>query len=173
LIDVHREESMDRVRPAVAADVDALARLRYEFRVSLDAAREPEEAFLERCRGWMRARLSGSGGWHCWVAGDRPALWGTVWLQWIAKLPNPVGEPEWHAYVTNLFVRPSQRERGLGSALLAAAIRECEARRVDAVILWPTPRSRGLYVRHGFSVREDLLERRLAGEEVPTLAGRG
>lgn len=30
------------------------------------------------------------------------------------------------------------------------------ARRVDAVILWPTPASRTLYDRHGFAVRDDL-----------------
>jgi hypothetical protein len=31
---------------------------------------------------------------------------------------------------------------------------------VDATILWPTPASRTLYLRHGFAVRDDLLERR-------------
>jgi len=37
------------------------------------------------------------------------------------------------------------------------------AEQVDAVILWPTPRSRSLYLRLGFASREDLLEHRLRG----------
>jgi hypothetical protein len=45
--------------------------------------------------------------------------------------------------------------------LLGACLRECETRAVDAVVLWPTPASRTLYFRHGFAVREDLMERRL------------
>jgi hypothetical protein len=28
------------------------------------------------------------------------------------------------------------------------------------VLLWPTPRSRSLYLRHGFATRDDVLERR-------------
>jgi hypothetical protein len=51
-------------------------------------------------------------------------------------------------------------EAGLGSALLHACLSECDARAVDAVILWPTPASRTLYRRHGFAGRDDLLERR-------------
>jgi hypothetical protein len=31
---------------------------------------------------------------------------------------------------------------------------------VDAVILWPSPRSRTLYMRHGFKTPNDILELR-------------
>jgi hypothetical protein len=65
-----------------------------------------------------------------------------------------------HGYVSNLYVRPEHRGRGTGGALLAAAMQECDDRRLDAVILWPTPESRSLYERHGFAVRDDLMERR-------------
>jgi hypothetical protein len=50
------------------------------------------------------------------------------------------------------------------SATTRDAVPPCstrEARAVDAVVLWPTPASRTLYLRHGFAVREDLMERRL------------
>lgn len=148
------------VRPATAADAPALARLRYEFRAALGAPEEEERAFVERCAAWMAARLSAGSAWRCWVAaegGAGGALAGTVWLHLIEKIPNPVDEPEAHAYVTNLYVRPRARGAGVGSALLAAALRECEARRVHAVILWPTPRSRPLYERHGFGPAEELM----------------
>ena len=35
---------------------------------------------------------------------------------------------------------------------------------VDNVILWPTPRSRSLYTRHGFMVADNMLVLRRAGE---------
>jgi hypothetical protein len=38
---------------------------------------------------------------------------------------------------------------------------------MDAVILWPTPRSRRLYERHGFAVRKDLFEDGQRTETLP------
>jgi GNAT superfamily N-acetyltransferase len=148
-----------------------LARLRYEFRGGMARPGETEAQFVERCAAWIARRLGDNGTWRCWVATGDDAILGTAWLQLVEKLPNPAGEPEWHGYVTSLYVRPEHRGGGLGSALLDACIRHAQARAVDALILWPTPASRRLYLRHGFAVREDLLERRLwkvpAQEGVP------
>jgi GNAT superfamily N-acetyltransferase len=149
------------VRLAGAADVTALARLRYAFRAELDPGSEDEAVFLGRCERWMADRLNGPSAWRCWVAEEGDRLVGTVWLQIIEKLPNPVGEPECHGYVSSFYVVPSHRSAGLGSALLSACLRECDARGADAVFLWPTPQSRPLYERHGFEVRADFLERRV------------
>jgi len=74
---------------------------------------------------------------------------GTVWLQMVEKMPNPVAEPEVHGYVTNLYVRESARG-GAGGRLVAAALEECAAVGVHQAFLWPTPRSRSLYRRLGF-----------------------
>ena len=149
------------VRVAVTSDVAALARLRYEFRAGIEPAAESEPAFVERCTGWMLERLRSGGSWRCWVGHLRGAIVGTAWLQLIEKLPNPVREPERHGYISSLYVQPVHRGAGLGSALLTACLREADAMAVDAVILWPTPESRSLYVRHGFAVRDDLMERRV------------
>jgi GNAT superfamily N-acetyltransferase len=148
------------IRPAVAVDSAALARLRYEFRASIAAAAESEAAFLERCTAWMGERLRPGATWRCWVAQVSEAIVGSAWLQLIEKLPNPVAEPELHGYISSLYVQPAHRGAGLGSLLLAACLGECQARAVDAAILWPTPRSRSLYLRHGFAVHDDLMERR-------------
>ena len=86
---------------------------------------------------------------------------GAAWLQLLEKIPNPVGEPELHGYISSLYVTSDRRGSGVGSALLRACLQECESRGADAVFLWPTPRSRPLYQRHGFEVRGDMLERRL------------
>ena len=148
------------VRPAVVGDAVALARLRYEFRAGIAPAPESETAFVERCTAWMLERLRPGTSWRCWVVQASDAIVGSAWLQLIEKLPNPVAEPELHGYISSLYVQPAHRGARLGSLLLAACLGECEARAVDAAILWPTPRSRSLYVRHGFAVRDDLMERR-------------
>jgi ribosomal protein S18 acetylase RimI-like enzyme len=148
------------LRPAVPSDAGALARLRYDFRAALDAPAEPVTSFLERCTAWLKARLASGERWRCWVAERDGLPIGMVWLQLIEKIPNPVNEPEWHGYISSLYVVPESRSAGLGSRLLAAALRECEVRRVDAVILWPTQQSRSLYERHGFARGADLLELR-------------
>jgi GNAT superfamily N-acetyltransferase len=147
------------LRAAEPTDAEALARLRFAFRTGLEAPAESEAAFLARCRPWMAARLA-SAAWRSWVLERNGELVGTVWLHFLEKLPNPVAEPEWHGYISSLFVRPEARGNGLGSRLLRAALEECDRRGCDAVLLWPTPRSRSLYRRHGFAVRDDLLERR-------------
>jgi GNAT superfamily N-acetyltransferase len=149
------------VRLARATDAPALARLRYAFRTEVDSTSEDQAGFLRRCERWMADRLSGPSAWRCWVAEERDTLVGTVWLQIIEKLPNPVGEPECHGYVSSFYVVPSYRSAGLGAALLSACVGECEARGTDAIFLWPTPRSRPLYERHGFVARDDFLERRI------------
>ncbi|HKQ52938.1 MAG TPA: GNAT family N-acetyltransferase [Pyrinomonadaceae bacterium] len=146
------------VRAATHADAHPLARLRYEFRASSGETLEGEQEFVSRCAEWMSERLKADGAWRCWVAEDEAQLIGNVWLQLIEKVPNPTPEPERHAYISNLFVREAARGRGVGSALLTAALDCCAARGIHAVILWPTNRSRPLYLRHGFSAPADILE---------------
>lgn len=149
------------IRSARLTDIPALAQLRYTFRGGIELAPESEAAFVTRCAAWMTPRLAPGSGWQCWVAEQEGQLVGTVWLQLFEKMPNPVAlEAEWHGYVSNLYVAPSLRGGGLGSRLLEICLEACDTGEVDAVILWPTPRSRSLYERHGFAVRNDLLERR-------------
>lgn len=150
-----------RIRRAVPGDARALARLRYEFRSEIAPPVEAETRFLARCARWMSARLRRGRAWHCSVVEDADGeLIGAAWLQVIEKLPNPVGESERHGYITNLYLRAPYRGRGIGGRLLVALLAECDRATVDAVILWPTPRSRSLYERNGFAVRDDVLERR-------------
>ena len=146
---------------ATHGDAPTLARLRYDFRASQDPVAEPEADFLARCTSWMAARLVPGSAWRCWVAEDAGRLIGTLWLQLLEKLPNPVAEAELHGYITSVYVDRSRRGAGLGSRLLDTCLRICVAEGLDAVILWPSTRSRRLYERHGFAVRDDLFERRL------------
>jgi GNAT superfamily N-acetyltransferase len=148
------------IRPATPADAPELARLRYAFRTERRPATEPEAEFLERCAGWMVRSLADRDRWRCWVAVSESQLVGTVWLQLIEKLPNPGEESEINGYVTSVYVIPALRHEGVGSGLVSTCLKQCDGMDVDAVFLWSTPHSRRLYERHGFAVRDDLLERR-------------
>ena len=147
------------IRLATVSDANMLARSRYLFRSSLSPASESEVEFIERCSLWMRERLREDSLWRCWIVEQDHIPVGNLWMQLIEKIPNPVEEPERHAYITNFYVREEARGKGIGSKMLAVALDWAKAKKVDAVILWPTAESRSLYLRHGFAVREDLLER--------------
>src|SRR5262245_10905097 len=144
-----RAHCMIDVRPAQPADVAALAALRWEFRAGREAPAEPEGAFLARCAEWMRRELE-SGRWRAWVAVRGERIVGQVWLHVFVKLPNPVGERDRHAYLSNLYVVPSERG-GIGTRLLESALGWAESQGVDRVVLWPSARSATLYERHGFT----------------------
>lgn len=147
------------IRAATPADIPRLAFLRYEFRRVRAPANETELEFRARCEAWMHARL-GNDQWRCWVAEHDGVIVGNVWVSLMEKMPNPVVEPEEHAYVTNFFVLDEARGQGVGSLMLGAALAWCEARGVQAAILWPTERGRPLYERHGFSAKGEVMQKR-------------
>ena len=152
------------LRLAKQSDAAALAQLRYDFRASTGIATEPELEFVARCSGWMTAHLHDGSLWKCWVA-ESDNIIGALWLQLVEKIPNPRAEPEYHAYITNFYLRESARSKGIGSRLLNMALDWCKSQEVHAVILWPSEKSRTLYERHGFAVRSDLLELVLTNTE--------
>jgi GNAT superfamily N-acetyltransferase len=55
-------------------------------------------------------------------------------------------------YLNLLGVDEAHHGRGLGSALLAATLRRCEAEAAPAYLEATSPRNRRLYARHGFEV---------------------
>jgi GNAT superfamily N-acetyltransferase len=81
-------------------------------------------------------------------------------VQLFEKMPNPVNEPEAHAYLTNFYVVPEMRGRGLGRKLLNNALSWCRAQSADAVILWATAESKSLYRQCGLLEPADILELR-------------
>lgn len=159
-----RKTTSPVVRAATPTDAPELARLRYEFRAAERPAVEPSEEFIARTTAWMQERLAAGTAWRCFVAVRDGAIAGHVWITVIEKVPNPgSGEPERHAYLTNLYVRPAERG-GTGSALLEAALDWCRHERVDTVVLWPSERSRTLYARHGFDTSRAIMALPLAAE---------
>ncbi len=148
---------MIEVRRASSADAGAMAELRWEFRAGRQPATEARDAFQKRCAAWMRSELSGVNAWRAWVAVSGGAIVGQIWLHTIPKIPNPIAEAERHAYISNLYVKPSDRG-GLGTRLLEAALAAAHADGADRVVLWPSGRSVTLYLRHGFTHGGEVME---------------
>ena len=150
-----------RIRVATSGDWDALAEMRYRFRVEVGSPTETKSRFVRRCTSWMKKAFGAdSSAWRCWVVDDGKQLLGHVCVQLFEKMPNPVNEPEAHAYLTNFYVLPEMRSRGLGRKLLNKALSWCRARGVDAVILWATAESKSLYRQCGLLESADILELR-------------
>lgn len=152
-----------RIRRALPGDAEALARLRFAFRLERRAATEDEDAFVSRCSNWMRPRLRGDSRWTAWLAERESRIVGHVWLQIVEKIPNPGPESEHHAYLSNFFVMPNERNAGVGARLLNAAVAYCRSCGVDTVFLWPTEQSLPLYRRTGFDEPRDMIVLELRG----------
>jgi ribosomal protein S18 acetylase RimI-like enzyme len=159
------------IRPVDQDDATVLAALRWRFRSDpmwhdRPDAGPPIEAraeFTARAEHWMHRRLA-TGTWSAWLAelspaNGGPAAVGMVWLHLLEKLPNPVVEPEWHGYLSSLWVDPAWRGRAVDSRLIGAVLARTEAAGAHAVILWPTPASRPLYARHGFTGDGEVMVR--------------
>jgi N-acetylglutamate synthase-like GNAT family acetyltransferase len=147
------------IRRANLADAAQLARLRYQFRSELAGAVEAESAFVDRMTAWLTARIE-QPHWRAWVVSDAAnQIYGHIFAQFVEKIPNPVVEAETIVYLTNVYIVPPLRNRGLGTRLLAAALADCDRADIDTLILWPSTQSESLYRRHGFTPPASLLER--------------
>jgi ribosomal protein S18 acetylase RimI-like enzyme len=65
-----------------------------------------------------------------------------------------IREPHW--YLPMIGVEPSQQGRGLGSALLAHRLAECDAQGLPAYLESSNPANVPLYERHGFRVVAEI-----------------
>ena len=150
-----------RIRVATSGDWCALAEMRYQFRIEVGSPTETKSRFVGRCTSWIKKAFgANSSAWRCWVIDDGKQLLGHVCVHLFEKMPNPVNEPEAHAYLTNFYVVPELRGRGLGRKLLNKALTWCRAQGADAVILWATAESKSLYLRCGLREPADILELR-------------
>lgn len=153
------------IRPAGVEDAAELARLRWEFRTEAGTpADRTRAAFDEEMEGFAVGALAHGEAWRVWVAEEAGRLVGCVWLRLIEKVPHPSRRRDERpiAYVTNMYVEPARRRRGLGRELLEVALAFARDRGVDGVVLWPSERSRPFYERAGFGAGPLWLE--LAGD---------
>ena len=146
------------IRVATESDAPVLARFRFELRSSDRETIESEEEFNERCTRWMLARLHDRSCWRCRIADYEQRIVGNIWSQLVEKIPNPAAETECFVYVTNFYVREEYRGKGIGTMLLSEALSWARTNNAHTAILWPRERSKSLYLRHGFTAADDLMQ---------------
>ena len=148
---------MALIREATMIDGESLADLRVEMDVEEGVVAPP--GFQAAFSDWFR---SARHGWTALVADDNGTLIGTLWLTFVQRVPRPsepLAAPIGH--LTNFFVRPDHRNRGVGSALLQRAREIAKAAGAELMLVWPSERSIPLYERHGYGEPVELLELRL------------
>ena len=131
------------VRVAGTADAPALAELRALW--VADIAPEPD--FAGRVAAWLAAEGARRTTWLA-VAVDGPV--GMASLLEYRRMPKPGREDSRWGYVGNLFVRPTSRNRGVGSALLAEIIAAAEERSYARLVVSPSAEALSLFRRAGF-----------------------
>jgi ribosomal protein S18 acetylase RimI-like enzyme len=132
-------------RHAAPEESTLVARLLHDFNREFDEPTPPVERLAERMSGLIAGGetvvlLAGEGPDGLAVLRFRPAIWSSGL----------------ECYLAELYVRPAQRGRGLGRALMEAALREARARGADTMEIGvdePDHAARRLYESLGFSNR--------------------
>ena len=105
-------------RLAREGDLPALAANRWRMRVEEDG--EPRgvdpAVFRRHCEAFLGEALR-SGRWALWVAEAEGRLVANAFVQVVPKVPRPGRFDDAIGYVTNVFVEPGQRGRGVGTEL--------------------------------------------------------
>ncbi len=145
------------VRSATPADIDELARLRWQLYSEREPHGEPFDAYAERFAAFARDALARDD-WRAWCAEADGRLVAAMWLQTVPRVPAPGhGDPRPIGYLTNMYVEPEHRARGLGSRMLQELITHCEATGFELVLAVPADDAYGSYVRNGFTRPPDPL----------------
>ena len=135
----------DSIRIAGPADADAVGQLLHDFNREFDQPTPPPAVLSERIR-----RLMDDGHTAVILAGEKPD--GVAVLRFrLAIWSNGL-----ECYLAELYVVPHQRGRGLGRALMEAAIEHARERGADTMDIGvddPDATARALYESLGFSNR--------------------
>jgi len=135
-----------QVRRAGAEDADEIGQLLYDFNREFDEPTPPPGTLARRLRDLMAGGdttvlLAGDGPDGLIVLRYRQAIWTDALECWLAEL----------------YVAPAQRGRGLGRALMEAALDDARSRGADRMEVATSEgdvAARALYERFGFSKGE-------------------
>jgi ribosomal protein S18 acetylase RimI-like enzyme len=136
------------VRVAELRDAPELARLRWEFRPE-DQHAQDFDGFSRDFEGWFAGAVASD--WMAAVAErDDGELVGCIFLRSVSKVPNPGAMHRRWGYVTNSYVAPLYRGKGVGRELLDILVQAGRERDHEFLIVWPSEEAVSFYARAGF-----------------------
>lgn len=136
------------VRKADARDVDRVRALRRAWCRELDEAEPAEDGFDDSFARWFSAELAHR---QFFLAerGTEPV--GMLNLTVFERMPRPGRASSLWCHLGNAYVLTEHRNRGVGRALLDAAVTWAEGAGAVRIVLAPSERSLPLYERAGFA----------------------
>ena len=141
---------MTLYRLAQQADAPKLATLRWALRT--EDSPQPEAVtqakFIEDFIAWMNA-ASGDDLVH-WIAEEVGELIGVISVRIVAMMPSPEALNDRFGYVTNTFVLPEHRNKGIGTALLTEVKDWALRENLELLVVWPSDRAYPFYERSGY-----------------------
>ena len=114
-----------------------------------------EPGFEARVAAWLEAEGERR---TTWLATHDGEPVGMASLFEYRRMPKPGRADSRWGYVSNMFVRPEHRGRGIGTALLDAILAAAEERGYARLVLSPSERAVGLYARAGFVVPDESVD---------------
>jgi GNAT superfamily N-acetyltransferase len=152
------------VRLATPSDVPELARLRWQLYTEQEPGiDETFDTYRDRFAAFANEALARPD-WQAWVAEGESGLVATMWLHTVPRVPAPGRRhPSPMGYLTNCYVEPWLRSRGLGSEMLAIIVDHCRAEAFELMFTFPADPAYGFYERSGFERRPDPLVHGLRG----------
>jgi ribosomal protein S18 acetylase RimI-like enzyme len=150
------------VQAATEAAFEELADLQWQWRVEErhDASAFDHDEFVDALRIWMESHGESHQAFVA-RAGTRPV--GMGWLAVVERVPTPTQFRRLGGHIQSVYVVPSLRDHGIGSALMERLIQRARNLGLAWLLVHPSGRSFGFYRRHGFIPTGRFLELRLAG----------
>jgi GNAT superfamily N-acetyltransferase len=139
------------VRKAGPADSETLASLRFDFVRELNPAAAILDDLMAANRHYFETQLGGTGSVACWLAEVAGTPVAQAMLILLPKPPSIELPTGLEGYVSNFYIMPAHRRRGIGQALLDALTAEARRLAIDKLWLHATLGGEQLYARAGFA----------------------
>lgn len=94
---------------------------------------------------------------HHWVAELDGEIGAVMTVIRVQKVPSPDGESGHWFYLTNCYVLPKHRNRGIGEALLSEIKSWAVDGEAELMLVWPSERAFAFYERCGFVQPDGVL----------------
>ncbi|WP_053363334.1 GNAT family N-acetyltransferase [Bacillus sp. FJAT-27251] len=139
------------IRLAEAKDISQLIKMRWDFTIEYDESKSCAsfDEFEKECQSFLE-NASASGQWFIWVAEESGKILSHIYIELINKVPRPGRITHPFAYMTNVYIMPEFRNRGIGSKMLKRINSWIKENNYEFVIVWPSEESIHFYQKNGY-----------------------